>query len=148
MVDFSNYLSKSIDTIEAPKPFPTGHYYALIKTPGWTAKESKTEKKTPMVEIGFELQSADEDVDQSLLPTDGIQGKSIFNNYTLNNERGMFQLRQAIEAAIGPASQGLSVGDGLEQIGGQPVKLYLEQEEDNREAGVFVTRVRKVLPAQ
>ena len=145
-VDFSASLSVPVDSIEAPKPYPTGHYYAIFKDPGWSTKEAKNEKKTPMVELGWELQSADADVDADQLPEGGVQGKSVFNNYTLNNERGMFQLRQALEAVLGDASAGLTLGDCLPQVASQPVLLYLEQEEDNREPGTFVTRVKKVLP--
>lgn len=147
MADFSAYLNTPIDNIEAPKPLPTGHYFATIKTPGWASKEAKNEKKTPMVEVGFDIQSADEDVEVDLLPENGVAGKSMFNNYTLNNERGMFQLRQLIEAVIGDSSKGLSLADGLAQIGGQPVKLYIDQEEDSREPGTFQNRIKKTLPA-
>lgn len=122
-LDFSQYLSKEVDSIEAPKPIPPGHYHATVKA--WEAKESK-EKKTPMISVSFSIVDADTDVDQDALPPGGVANRVVSTNFTLNNEFGAYQLRQMIDA-LGIDSKGISLGDALEHINGLPCKLQITQ---------------------
>lgn len=141
-LDFTAYLSTPLDTIEAPKPLPVGHYYAEVKK--WEAVESKSEKRTPMVRVDFTIRSADSDVDPAELPKDGVNNRLVSVNYTLNNEYGTYQLRQFMADALKLDIKGLSLQDGLEQIAGQPVKLYIEQRA--LDDGRLMADVKKTLP--
>lgn len=144
-VNFDQYLNKSIDEIEAPKPLPVGHYFATIGNPGWKVKESKGEKKSPMVEVEFTLQSADADVDPAMLPEGGVANKRVQTNFVLTSEFGQFNLRRMMEEALGLPVSGLSLGDGLAQIAGQPVKLYIEQRNATDGTDNVFADVKKIL---
>lgn len=144
MADFSSYLNVQIDSIEAPKPLPEGHYFAITTNPGWETVES-SQKKTPMLKVTFELQSAAEDVDPGLLPENGVAGKKLSTNFILNNESGPHFARQMMEEAMGLPVAGLSLGEGLQQIAGQPVKLYITQRQ--LDDGTLINDVKKILSA-
>lgn len=139
-LDFSTYLTREVESIEAPKPIPPGHYFATVKS--WEAKESK-EKKTPMIAVSFSITDADTDVDTDALPEGGVNNRVVSTNFTLNNEFGAHQLRQMIEA-LGIDTKGLTLGDALEHINGQPCKLEISQRMYNDQPQA---EVKKVLAA-
>lgn len=142
--DFSEYLSAPTGDIQAPKAFPAGHYYALVgpRTP----KESKN--GSPMMVQQFILQSPGEDVDTSLLPPTGIQGKKVSTNFVLNTEFGMFAMKEMVAAAGVEMDPAQGIGVYLPQTDNRPVMIVLDtrlmdpNDPDSREAN----DVKKILP--
>lgn len=147
-LDFSKYLDVQVDTIERPSPPPVGHYFATIKS--WKTGERDYAKasggpKTPVVELTFSLTSPDTDIDEALLPANGIANRLVQKDYSLNEENGQFQLRFLAEETCHLDVKGLSLADLLPQLNGQEVKLYLEQRAGQDDAMFPV--VKKVLAA-
>lgn len=122
--DFSSYLTIEVDAIPEIKPLPIGHYFATIKSHEF--KESR-EKKTPMMMVSFSITDADTDVDVDALPPGGVSGRVVSTNFTLNNEFGMDGLRKMVKDALHIDTKGLSLGDALEHIDGQPCRIQIEQ---------------------
>lgn len=148
-LDFSRYLDVPVDTLEAPKPPPIGHYFATIKS--WKGAERDYDKatggpKTPVVEVFFSLTSPDEDVEEDLLPKGGVSGKLVSRDYTLNEESGTYQLRFLAEETCGLPTKGLSLGDTLAMLPGQEVRVQIGHRAGQDE-GQFFPKVLKVISA-
>lgn len=148
-LDFSRYLKVQTDTIEPPKPIPVGHYFASIQ--GWKGAERDYQKatggaKTPVAEITFKLTAPDDDVDETELPDKGVTGRLVTKDYTLNEEIGLSSLRRLAEDTCDLDVKGLDLGDTLDALKNQDVKLYIEQRA-GQEEGQFFPVVKKVLSA-
>lgn len=149
MPDFSKYLEVDVASVEAPRPVPVGHYFAVVNSYKTTEVEYQRGTKTPVVEITFKITGADDDVDHDQLPEGGGQGKLVTRNYTLNDpdKAGIYALRRLAEETCDLPVKGLSLGDVLDQLKGQDVKLYIEHRAGSEE-GQFFPRVAKVLSAR
>lgn len=143
MPDFSEYMNKPVGEMVRVL-LPPGHYFGRIK--GHEPVESSTNK--PMLKTQFTLDSAADDVDQSLLPPQGVANKQLTVNYLMAEDFGQAAIGDMIRATgieIDPA-QGW--GQYLPATVNQPVKLYVTQRPRNKEEpdGEKMEDVQKVLP--
>ncbi len=147
-VDFSNYLSVPVDSIEAPKASPTGHYFATFQS--WKGAERFYEGKggpaTPVVELTFKLTGADEDAaDEDAASAAKCVGKLVTKDYTLSEESGMYALRRFTSETCGVDTKGLDLGDSLDACKSAEVKVF-NQPRAGKEEGQFYNNVTKILP--
>lgn len=145
MADFSDYLSKPIGDMRRVLT-PEGHYNAIWKT--WDTKESA--KGEPMLVITYELVSAGEDVDTTLLPEKGIQGKKLNAFYMLKEDFGQDDIRKSLEATGQQMDPAQSFGAYLDPAKGLPVTVYIKHgRRDKQDPNSELTEnVNKVLPPQ
>jgi hypothetical protein len=97
--DFRALLGVKGSAVEKPKPLPVGTYYAQVT--GWEPTES-SQKKTPGVKIGFQLTSADADVDQEQLAEVGgaaAVGKRKLSTTFWLTEDSTYRLKEFVENA-------------------------------------------------
>lgn len=146
-LDFSKYLEVDVESIERPAPPPPGHYFAAIKS--WKTREVDYKQGAgpqPVVSITFGVTAADDDVDQDLLPLNGLNGVLVSKDYSLNDELGLFQLRKLGEDTCKLPTKGLHLGDLLPMLIGCDVKVLLDQRADKD--GNMFPQVKGVLPAE
>lgn len=149
-VDFSKYLDVKVDTIEAPKSAPVGHYFASFVS--WKGAERFYEGKggpaTPVVELTFKITGADEDAEEEdAEAATKATGKLVTKDYNLSEESGMFGLRRFTAETCGIDTKGLGLSDALDACKGSGVKVFNEPRADKRNEGVFFNNITKVLPA-
>lgn len=123
MVDFSKFMDIPIGQM-VRHVLPDGHYYGRVKK--YEAKES-SEKKKPMLSVSFTLDSAGEDVDQTLLPSQGVANKTVTVNYMMDTDFGQDDIRKMILACGVQVDPAQGWGQYLPQTANQPVKLYIKQ---------------------
>lgn len=149
MPDFSAYLDVAVDSVEAPKPLPAGHYFATIAK--YEPREVEYEKgvKTPVLTLSFRISSADEDVEESELPEGGGKGRIVTKDYQLNDpeSRGLFAIRRIAEEACGLPIKGYQFEDLLRTMIGQEVKVFNVPRASKTEEGVFYPNIQRVLAA-
>ena len=148
-LDFSQYLSKTLDDVEAPKPLPVGHYYATIKS--WKGAEADYKQgagKQPIIILLFSITGATDDIDTDLLPEGGGAGRLVTRDYELADadNRGLYALKRLAAETLNIDIKGLDLESILGTLPGQDVKLYIEQRINPKdpEAPPF-PQVRKVL---
>jgi hypothetical protein len=150
-LDFSKHLDVEVESVDAPRAPPIGHYLATFKS--WKGQEvvydKESGKKTPTIVVTFALDEPLDDVDTSELPEDGVRGKTVQRNYDLDDpdKRGLFALRKMGEETMNLPIKGLHFTDLLDAMRGQQVKLYMEQRA-GKEEGEFYPKIGKILPAE
>ena len=147
-LDFSRYLDVPVEDIEAPKPLPTGSYFALITK--WEAREvdfKDGNNKTPVVTVTFRTTGADDDVDPDLLPEGGGQVRIVTRDYRLNDPdgAGKYALRRLGEETCQLPVRGLQLSDLLPQLISQEVKVFIEPQPSKTDPDRVFARVSKVL---
>jgi len=147
-LDFSSYLSKSVDDIEAPKPLPGGHFLATFKS--WKGAERDYDKanggpKTPVVELTFNQLQPDEDVEDEL--PSGLSNMAVTKDYRLNDDVGLFGLKRFASETCDVDTKGLDLNDALDACLGSTVKLFNEPR-PGQEEGQFFTNIKRVLKAE
>ena len=150
-LDFSSYLNVEVDTIEAPKTPPLGHYFADFTS--WKGAERDYNKasggpKVPVVEVTFKITCPDDDATEE--DADGAEkavGRLVTKDYTLNDEAGMYALRRLTGETCGVDTKGLALQDALDACKGSQVKVF-NQPRAGKEEGQFFVNITKVLPAQ
>ncbi len=151
-LDFTKYLSVQVDTIEAPRAAPLGHYFADFMS--WKGAERDFDKasggpKTPVVELTFKITGADTDAEEQ--DPDGAAkavGKLVTRDYTLSEESGLFQLRRFTSDICGVDTKGLELDHALDACKGTTVKVFNEPRADKRNEGVFFNNITRIFPAQ
>ena len=148
-LDLQQYLGVAVEDIKDAQPLPVGHYFAdIVKWTGKTAKfQGAGGPETPVVQLDFKLTGADSDVDPELLPDGGGAGRLVNRSYELNDpdQNGIRALRKVGENVCGLDVKGLTLNDLLDQLKGQPVKLYIEQ---NTRGDDIFPKVTRVLSAE
>lgn len=131
-VDFSKLLSKNTDTIEKPKPVPTGTYFAVV---GGHRFDVSTKKKTPYVEFEITLQQPDEDVDPDALDLFGGSAKLATKkmNYTFYiTDDAEWRLLGFLEC-LGLNTSGRTLGELIPETQGQPLKVSITHSVNERD---------------
>ncbi len=147
-VDFSNYLSVPVDSIEAPKAAPTGHYFATFVSSKGTERfyDGKGGKATPVCELTLKLTGADTDAqEEDPIAAEKCVGKLVTKDYTLSEESGMYNLRRFVSETCGVDTKGLDLGDALDACKGSAVKVF-NQPRAGKEEGQFYNNITKILP--
>lgn len=121
MADFSKYMDVPIGQM-VRVTLPEGHYFGRIKS--YEPKES-TEKKKPMLNVQFTLDSAGSDVPADQLPAQGVSGKTVSVNYMMDMDFGQDAIRLLILAAGVTVDPAQGWGQYLPQIANQPVMLHI-----------------------
>ena len=111
-LDFSQYLSKTLDDVEAPKPLPVGHYYATIKS--WKGAEADYKQgagKQPIIILLFSITGATDDIDTDLLPEGGGAGRLVTRDYELADadNRGLYALKRLAAETLNIDIKGLDL---------------------------------------
>lgn len=145
-VDFSKYLDVRVEDIKRPEAPPLGHYGATIKS--WKPREVDYQQGAgpqPVARVYFTLNHAYDDVEPSELPEGGIAGKMVDNDYDLTDP---WMIRVLAEDTLGLNVKGLGLGEVLDALEGQEVKLYMEQrmgKAGSKTEGQAFPKVSKVL---
>ncbi len=148
-VDFSNYLSVPVDSIEAPKAAPTGHYFATLQA--WKGAErfyaGKGGPATPVVELTLKITGPDADASEED-PTGAEKaiGKLVTKDYNLSEESGMYGLRRFTAETCGVDTKGLDLSDALDACKSATVKIF-NQPRAGKEEGQYYNNVTMILPA-
>jgi len=128
-IDFESLLSKQIGTETGPKPIPAGTYFGQIAKLPESKKRNTKEGEKPVVDVVVNLTEAGDDVDSEALAANGGLTKSNGEPRTMTHtfwltDNAIFMLDNFL------SSFGLSGSyqDGLAQLPGQPVMLYVSQE--------------------
>lgn len=123
-VDFTKLLAQTEEQVERPVPLPEGSYEAAIK--GFDLGES-AEKKTPYVEVSFEILEAKGDVDPAELAKieKGVTGKKVKRKFYLTAE-STFMLWDFF-GDVGLTTQGKTTQQLLEESKNNSVGLYITQ---------------------
>lgn len=142
-IDFSQYMNKPIGEMKRIT-LPPGHYFGRVK--GFELKESSKTNK-PMLAVQFTLDSAGEDVDATLLPAQGVAGKTVSVNYMMDTDFGQDDIRKFIEATGVQTDPAQGWGGYLLQTSNMPVKLYIEPRKRDKDDpnSELTDDVRKVL---
>lgn len=151
--NFDSYLDVDVESIERPTPPPIGHWFASIS--GYKTQErnyGEGKEKTPVCELSFKLTGADDDAVASAEET-GVDPQAYINrtvtrDYTLNEEGGVYGLRQVGEAAAKVDVKGLKLRDMLNALKGHDVKLYIDHrmgKPGSAQEGQAFANVTKVL---
>ena len=146
--NFDSYLDVEIESIDAPKPIPEGHYFADIKSWKTTEVEYQKGTKTPIVQLDFRITGPDDDVEMDLMPEGNGVGRIVNRNYTLNDENGPFMIRKLAEETCQLDTKGLKLKDVLPQLIGQPVKVHIKHRMGGPDGDQAFPQVDKVLPAE
>jgi hypothetical protein len=124
-MDFNALLDKPIDSIERPKPIPTGSYLATLGQP----KFDKTtgDKQTDYVEYPVMLQEALPDVDQELLVA-ALNGKNLTEvtqkiTYYLT-EAALFRLSDMLKDHA-KVTEGLPLREGIQEAVGKQLVVVI-----------------------
>lgn len=129
--NFDSYLDVDVESLEAPKPPPAGHYFAEIKS--WKTAERDYDKaeggaKTPVVEISLKITGPDSDIDpDEQSAADACNGRVVSYDYQLNDEYGTFKLRELGEKVCNLPVKGLRLSDLLPMLIGQNVRVLMAQ---------------------
>ena len=149
-VDFSQYLGVEVEKIEAPEAPPIGHYFATIKTYKTEERQySKDSAPEPVIALFFSITEPDEDsLEENPDAAMKAKGKLVSKDYSLSDGTGQAAIRALAEKTLELPVKGLTLGDLLDELPGQEVKLYMEQRagKGDRE-GQFFPKVSKVLAA-
>lgn len=122
MVDFAHLLSKRLDDVEKPKPWPAGTYFGRVNA--YKVDESR-EKKTPFIrmEVGIEGPSDD-------IPAEDVAGidfgKRKFNKDFFLTPDADWRLKEFI-TSCGIPTQGRNFNETLPETIGQPVIVQMVQ---------------------
>jgi len=150
-VDFSKYLGVAVDTIEAPRSAPEGHYHASFVS--WKPTERNYGKATgapptPVIELTFKVTGASEDaIDLDAEAAEKATGRLMTKDYSLDDDAGLYGLRRFASETCGIDTKALNLGDSLDACKGSDVMLF-NQPRPGKEEGVFYNNVTKVLPVQ
>jgi hypothetical protein len=143
-VDFTNYLSAPIESFEAPKAPPVGHWFASIKDYKVAERDFKV-RKGVVCTLSFTLTGPDSDVTEPFSEAD-MKRTRIERDYALDGDNPQQHvLRGIAEQQLGLPVAGLSLGEVLEAMKGHDVKLQLDHRFDND--GNAWPQVKKVLSA-
>jgi hypothetical protein len=142
-VDFTNYLSAPIESFEAPKAPPIGHYFATIKDFKIGERDYKV-RKGVVVTLQFTLTGPDSDVTEEISDTD-LKRARIERDYALDGDNPQQHVIRKIATDLELPVTGLSLGEVLEALKGHDVKLQLDHRMDND--GNAWPQVKKVLSA-
>lgn len=151
--NFDSYLDIEVESIERPQAPPVGHY-SPCRIAAWKQGErafnkDDPSKKTPVIEIFFQLGSPEEDARENAesfgVDAESFVGRTVSRDYDLSDPQGQFGLRRMAEDTCSLDVKGLKLREVLDQLKGQEVKLYMEQRV-GREEGEFFPKVSKVLP--
>lgn len=109
-VDFREMLKRPVMSVERPRPIPAGSYIAVQKSYKYDVARYKAQdgSEIPIVRFTLQIQSATDDVPPELL--EGIKdltSRIVSKEYELTDERGLWGLRQYLEAA---GAEGLENG--------------------------------------
>lgn len=117
MVDFTNLLSKSADTVERPEPLPAGSYLTTIT--GYRTVESG-QKKTPGVEFDLQITAPGDDVDaEAYAKVKNPQERVLKTQFWLT-EDSLFRLKDFLEKA-GFETAGRTFVDMLAEVAGHQI---------------------------
>lgn len=128
-MDFEALLSKQIGTETGSKPIPQGTYFGQIAKLPESKKRNTKEGEKAVTEIVVNLTEAGDDVDAEALAGAGGLSKSNGDPRTMTHvfwltENAIFMLDNFL-ASFGFTG---TYADGLAQLPGQPVMLYVTQE--------------------
>jgi hypothetical protein len=91
--------------------------------------------------------SPDSDVDEALIPEEGLGNKVVTKDYDLADPQGQYAIRQLGETTLELPVKGLSLRDLLAQLPNNQVKVYIDHRASKGDAeGIFFAQVKKVLP--
>lgn len=141
MSTLQEYLKRSVDSAEPPKPLPVGTYRCIVKK--FTFIESK-QKKTPGVEFALAPQQPLADVDQMLLSDvkDWQNEELRWTGYF--TDKSLFMIRQFIEACGVPAQGDFDTS--IPQCVGRVVDCHIVHGQSDR--GTIYSNIDGVAPAQ
>lgn len=127
-VDFKGILSRPVEEIKAPPPFPMGTYLSRIK--GHEMVESG-QKKTPGVRFTLNPFQAQADVDQEQLTEFGALDKEIRLTFWVS-EDSAYRLKEFLVDHLGLV--GNSLDEMIPQATNQTCQTYITQKltEDGR----------------
>lgn len=149
--DFSTYLNVAVESIEAPRAAPAGHYFAVFQS--WKGAERDYAKAsggppTPVVECTYKITAPDTDAsEEDADAANKAVNRLVTKDYTLNEESGLYALRQMLAVACGIDTKGLDLSDALDAAKGSDVKVY-NVPRAGKEEGQFYNNIVRVLPPQ
>jgi len=88
-VDFSNLLTKPVDTIERPPVLPAGHYFGSVAK--YEFGES-SQKKTPYLRVHVQLHSPDADIDPESIAKIDLSKRTLRSDFFLT-EDALYRLK-------------------------------------------------------
>jgi hypothetical protein len=107
-LDFSKLLSTPMDTVEKPKPLPTGTYMGVISK--YEFGESK-DKKTPYVRFFLNLTGAGPDIDVGEVAGIDWSKKQLRRDLYLTDD-AIYRLKDLL-ASIGVPVEGRTFGESI-----------------------------------
>lgn len=149
MPDFKQLLSRPLNTVEKPKPLPSGTYFGTVGA--FQLGESR-DKKTPYVEFQITLQEAGPDVDAESLatavgtPPDFSKKKKNLRSTFYLTEDSLYRLKEFLS--------GLGVEDGngtrsfnemLPETTGRPIMFEITQRQNKDKPDEVYNDVQNVV---
>lgn len=129
-VNFTELLSKDIESAERPKPLPSGTYRLEI-----TGHEfgTSSQKGTPFVQFNFKVVEPGEDVDpEDLDDVKEWQKRTLQDKFYLT-EAAMYRLREFMEKRLGLDCTGRTFDQNVPETHGCEVEAFLKQTPSQRE---------------
>lgn len=146
-VDFSKYLGVQVDTIEAPRAAPEGHYLGTFVK--WAPAERNYNKATggpptPVIELTLKCTATlDDAIEADSTAAEKAIGRLFTKDYALDDDAGLYAIRRFASEACGVDTTGLSIADGLDAAKGSDVKFF-NKPRPGKEEGVFYNNVTSI----
>jgi hypothetical protein len=125
--DFDGLLDSNIDDFSKPPPVPQGTWEVMILK--WEPVKSP-KKGTPGIQVTFQLQRPDADVDveklQEFTAKQDITKTEMRDSFWFT-EKAMYRVRELLEKA-GVPTEGRSFKQALADLPGRLVNVYVAQE--------------------
>ena len=132
MPDFQELLSTSVDSVEKPKPLPTGHYASAIKS--FKFDKANNEKQTPFCRFMIQPMEPQEDVDKDALGEVNKWRERPMRLDFYITEDAMWRFRKFLEKDAGINTTGRSFDECIPETVNQGVMIEVVHE-INRQSG-------------
>jgi len=120
--DFRSLLSKPMDEIERPKPWPAGTYYGSITDHKF---DVSAQKRTPYVRFTIQASSAGDNIDPSDLEGIDLSKKPLRKDYYLT-EDALYRVKAMLES-IGITTEGRALGECIPETRNAQVMFEVTQ---------------------
>lgn len=121
-VDFHSLLAIPMDSIQRPKPWPSGTYFGIVTKNSF---DKSAAKQTPYVRFEVRVHSAGEDVDRALLEGVDLGKREMRKDYYLTPD-ALFRLKAFLES-VGVTTSGRSLGEAIPDALNARVMLQVTQ---------------------